>query len=75
MLTVEVKLTIHNNALNSMQIGLLKKKQDRDSTLGKFYVCSTVCMNADNTTDLQWLLWPILIFAGLIFALFSFSAK
>ena len=60
-----------HNTIKGRNSGTSWISADRDSKLGKFCVCSTVCMHADS---LQWLL-PILIFAGLIFALFPFSAK
>ena len=73
-LWVLVGSAIHNvhNTIKGFNTGTSWISADGDSKLGKC-VCSTVCMHADSA-DLQWLL-PMLIFAGLIFALFSFSAK
>jgi len=63
----------HNvhNTIKGCNTGTLWISADRDSN----FVCVVqyACMQT-TPTDLQWLL-PILIFAGLIFALFSFSAK
>ena len=72
-LWVLVGSAIHNvhNTLKGCNTGTLWISEDRDSN----FVCLVqyACMQT-TPTDLQWLL-PILIFAGLIFALFSFSAK
>ena len=74
-LWVLVGSAIHNvhNTIKGCNTGTSWISADRDSKLGKFCACSTVCMQTDSA-DLQWLL-RILIFAGLIFALFHFPRK
>ena len=72
-LWVLVGSTIHNvhNTIKGCNTSTSWISADRDSKLGKF--CVYACMQTV-LTDLQCFL-PFLIFAGLIFALFSFSAK
>ena len=75
-LWVLVGSAIHNvhKTIKGCNTGTSWISADRDSKLGKFCVCSTVCMHADSA-DRSAMTFVNLNFAGLIFALFLFSAK
>ena len=70
-LWVLVSSAIHNNIHNTIKgcnTGTSWISADRDSKLGKFCVCSTVCMHADSADR------SAISFANLNFRAFKFRA-